>query len=266
MIPCAMSLFLIFLLVATSLQVFTQAFIQPGIIIILNGTSSAGKTTLVAALHAINDTLYVASIDTYMRAHQHGSWETKCIGFYKEISEKAWAGHNVIVDTVLYHNNYTKYDALLKNHDGTSDRQPQPIKLIKILVYCPLDSIVAHVQARNRGTNSLEHRSVHTAFVAFCSLYMLQNCAHDIVIDTIDSSKTKAALHNACRTIHSKSPKYIKKQQKINRKIIHQFKLNSVDKMRLTPKHPWDLIVNTATDTPETIAQNIADFIKSTCG
>ena len=239
--------------------------IQPGIIILLNGTSSAGKTTIAQAFSTIHDTFEVASIDTYTRSHQYGSWKTKCNRFYKEVREKALTGCNVIVDTVLYHNNYQAYDALLK-YDAdhySDDKQAQPIQLIKILVYCPLDALVAHVQQRNNSGNSLEKRTVHKACIAFLTLYTIKNSTHNSVIDTIDSVATQVALQSALKTIHRASHKHLKRQHRMNRKIIRRFHLKASDKIAITPKHPWDLIVNSAINTPEEIAKQIANFIKS---
>lgn len=239
--------------------------IQPGIIILLNGTSSAGKTTIARALHTMYDTFKVASIDTYTRGHQCGSWKTKCNGFYKEVKEKALSGHNVIVDTVLYHNNYEAYDALLKNDAGhhADDKQTQPIQLIKILVYCPLEALFTHVQQRNNSGNSLEKRTMHKACIAFLTLYTIKNSTHNNIIDTIDSAATQTALQSTLKTIHRASHKHLKRQHRMNRKIIRRFHLEASDKIALAPKHPWDLIVNSATNTPEEIAQQIANFIES---
>ena len=241
-------------------QLQAQAANKPGIIILMNGTSSAGKTTLLQALNAIYDTYEAAHIDTYTRKHTHGSWKTKCCGFYKEINETALTGKNVLVDTVLYHDNYEKYEDLLTSNDRNKN---QPIKLIKILVYCSIDSIIDHVCKRNQLPNSLDHRTVHKAFIGFLSLYTIKNATHKTVIDTIDSIQTKIALQKALGTIHPQAHKYLKRQNKMNQKLIHQFNLNKAGKIMISPQHSWDLIVNTSNKTPEEVAQQIADFIES---
>ena len=69
---------------------------KPGMIILLNGTSSAGKTTLSQALHAIYENYEVAHIDNYTRRHNHGSFKTKSHGFYTEIKDVALAGQNIL--------------------------------------------------------------------------------------------------------------------------------------------------------------------------
>jgi len=241
-------------------QLHAQPASKPGTIILLNGTSSAGKTTLLQSLNAIYDTYEAAHIDTYTRMHNHGSWKTKCCNFYTEINETALTGKNVIVDTVLYHDNYAKYEELLTSNIYNKH---QRIKLIKILVYCSIDSLVDHVCKRNQLPNSLDHRTVHKAFIGFLSLYTIKNATHKTLIDTIDSIQTKIALQKAISTIHPQAHKYLKRQNKMNQKIIHQFNLNKSEKIMLAPQHSWDLIVNTSNKTPEEVAQQIANFIQS---
>ncbi len=248
-------IFIIFVIVSQSLFCHAQkrSSNKPGTIILLNGTSSAGKTTLVKELHKIYDTFEVAHIDEYTRTHQCCIFGQNYDGFYKEIHETALAGQNILVDTIFYHKKYAAYDALLKKER----------KLIKILVYCPLDCLLAHVQKRNRSGDSLEYRNVNKAFYAYCCLYKIANSKKDIVIDTMHSAQVKAVLEQALDLISHWSANRIKLQQKTHKKIIKQFKLNMTDNNAITPKHAWDLIVNTAIDTPENIARTIAQFIES---
>jgi uridine kinase len=252
-------IFVMFLPIASKTQPHSQKSNKPGMIILLNGTSSAGKTTLSQALHAIYENYEVAHIDNYTRRHNHGSFKTKSHGFYTEIKDVALAGQNIIVDTILYHDHYAAYDNLLTNRD----QKNKPIKLIKILVYCSIDSIVDHVRKRNQLSNSLDHRTVHQAFIGFLSLYTIKNATRATMIDTIDSIQTKIALQKAMSTIHPQAHKYLKRLAKINQKIIHHLNLNKVEKIKICPQHEWDLIVNTSNQTPEQVAQQIADFIES---
>ncbi len=253
----------LYLIVAIMQPILVFAHLQKsnkaGMIILLNGTSSAGKTTLTQALNAIYENYEVAHIDNYTRRHNQGSFKTKCHGFYTEIKDVALAGQNIIVDTVLYHDHYAAYDDLLTNRD----QKNKPIKLIKILVYCSIDSIVDHVRKRNELSNSLDHRTVHQALIGFLSLYTIKNAKHSTMIDTIDSLQAKIALKKAMSTIHPQAHKYLKRLAKINQKVMHQFNLNKVNKVTIYPQHSWDLIVNTSNQTPEQLAQQIADFIQS---
>jgi predicted AAA+ superfamily ATPase len=227
---------------------------KPGTIILLNGTSSAGKSTLIKALHELYPDFQVASIDEYTKTHQfNGFANLRYNSFYTMIYNQATAGKNILVDTVLYHTRYKKYDAML---------QSPRVQLIKILVYCPVDCLIAHVQQRNKSGNSMEHRTINQAFRAFLGLYTMQTKQHNLVIDTIHSDKMKAALQKSLNVIANWSDKNKKRQRATNKKMVHQFNLDTPHQIFITPSHHWDLIVNTSLNSPEEIAHKISEFIE----
>ena len=228
---------------------------KPGMIILCNGTSSAGKSTLVKALHEMHDDFEVAGIDAYARTHQcNGFANLRYNGFYKMIHKKALAGKNMLVDTVLYHNRYKKYDAML---------QAQGVKLIKVLVYCPVDCLVDHVRKRNLSGDAMEHRTVSQAFRAFLALYTMHKKRKTQIIDTMHSSDMKAAVQKSLDVIARWSNKSKKRQHATNKKMVHQFNLETPHQILIAPCHQWDLIVNTSIDSPHDIAHKIVDFVKS---
>ena len=227
--------------------------IEPGKIILLNGTSSAGKTTLIKALHELYTNFEIASIDEYTKTHQCCGFVTmQHHGFYKMIHQKACAGTTMLVDTVLYHTRYEKYDAML---------QAQGIELIKILVYCPINYLVAHVQKRNLDASAMEHRSFNQAFRAFLGLYTMKTKKYQTLIDTMHSTNIKAALQKTIIAIAKWSEKNKKRQHATNAKIARTFNLKKSHKIALAPKHHWDLIVTTGINPIENIASTISEFI-----
>jgi chloramphenicol 3-O-phosphotransferase len=223
--------------------------VKPGMIILLHGTSSAGKSTLVAALQKIYPTFCIMDWDTYMRTHNKKSY----IQFYQKIKKESEQGKNILVDTVLYHKKYSTYTRLLQ----------EQAQLIKILVYCPLDTLIAHVIKRNQIHDYLEHRSISIAFKAFASLYKEKRSKKDPIIDIIDSSTMLKALEKSQNVVENWSKKDRKNQSKINKKLIRRFNLTKSHELWLTPKHSWDLIINISLDTPENIALAIKKFIES---
>lgn len=227
---------------------------KPGMIILCNGTSSAGKSTLVKALHELyEDDFEIAGIDAYAQTHQfNGFANLRYHRFYKMIHKKALAGQNMLVDTVLYHNRYKKYDAMLCA-DG--------IQLIKILVYCPVDCLVDHVRKRNLNGNAMEHRTVSQAFRAFLALYTMHKKGKTQIIDTMHSSEMKAAVEQSLDVIARWSEKSKKRQHITNKKMVHKFDLDTPHQIFITPAHRWDLIVNTGINSPYEIAQQIAKFV-----
>ncbi len=230
---------------------------QPGIIILCNGTSSAGKTTLVKALHELYPEFEVFGIDAYTRTHQDlfKSWRYQ--NFYSLIYESARAGNNVLVDTVMYHRNHKKYSNML-----SADH----VRLVKVLVYCPLDCLVAHVQKRNRSGDVLELRNVNQAFCAFLGLYTIKDCSQHPVIDTMQSSQMKAALAKALATMSKSATKKYKLLEKTNRKVTEKFDLSNRSTIAIAPEHQWDLIVNTGIDNPQEVARQIYEFVEGKYG
>jgi len=222
------------------------------IIIVLNGTSSAGKTTLSNALKKIDPSYEIARIDDYTRKHMYLWWNTKAHNFYQEVYDLALTGKNIIVDTVLYHKNMRAYDKQL---------QTGCTKIIKILVYCPLDCIIAHVLKRNQSGNAFEHRNINQAFKSFLSLYTLEKHGHKDIIESCNSSTMKAALEKALQVMHNRSSKHVKRQEKTNKLLTCQFDLEKPHQINIAPQHSWDLLVNTAHKTPEELAQQILDFV-----
>lgn len=227
---------------------------KTGTIIVCNGTSSAGKTTLIKALHAMYDNFEIASLDEYTKTHQfNGFTDLRYHHFYDMINSKAAAGKNILVDTVLYHKNYKKYDAMLKNHG---------VRLIKILVYCPLDCLIVHVQKRNQNGNPMEHRTINQAFRAFLALYTIQTHKNKNCIDTMHSQDVCNALKQSMHVIAKWSNKQKKRQKKINKKMAHHYHLDTPHTIFLAPAHPWDLVVNTSLQSTEIIAELIAKCIQ----
>lgn len=227
---------------------------NPYLIVLLNGTSSAGKSTIVKALQLLDPEFQVASIDEYTKTHQfNGFTNLRYNSFYKMICNQAKDGHKMLVDTVLYHTRYKKYDAML---------QAPGVQLIKILVYCPIDALIAHVQQRNKSGSVMEHRSINQAFRAFLGLYTMQRKKQSLVIDTLHSNQMKAVLQKSLQVIARWSDKNKKRQRATNKKMVHQFDLDTPHQILLAPSHDWDLIVNTFVDSPEVIAHKILKFIE----
>ena len=220
----------------------SKSNIQPGIVILLNGTSSAGKSTLVKELQKIyNHTLYVASIDDFMMTREGCHPKTRYPNFYNHIKEMALSGKNVLVDTVQYQREYERYDEILK-----------PCNVIKILVYCPLSALIMHVQKRNQLQDPRERRTIGAAFEQFLTLYKTKSSKKDIIIDQITTSKIKEALMKA--QIMSKNLPWRKyrKQNKINRNFTKVFNLETSSyTIGLTTRQKWNFVINTGIDLPE---------------
>ncbi|MBV8661136.1 MAG: hypothetical protein JO129_03255 [Candidatus Dependentiae bacterium] len=227
---------------------------KSGVVILLNGTSSAGKSTLVKELQKIyNYTLYVASIDDFMMTREGYNPKTRYPNFYNHIKEMALSGKNIVVDTVQYQREYERYDEIL-----------EPCNVIKILVYCPLSALIVHVQKRNQLNDPRERRTIHAAFEQFLSLYKTKSSKKDIVIDQITTSKIKDALAKAEVMAKTLSWRKCRKQYKTNRHITKEFNLTTSScEIALTPRQKWDFVINTGIDLPENVALKVYNFVES---
>jgi chloramphenicol 3-O phosphotransferase len=114
-----------------------------GIIVLLNGVSSSGKTTLSKNLQdKFNEVFYLFSSDTFCEMihekyldfnHPEYVYQTLSL-FRKVIKLYSDEGENVIVDTAMLenpgHNLYKEYKNLLTNN---------PVVLVKVI--CPIEEL-----------------------------------------------------------------------------------------------------------------------------
>ncbi len=132
---------------------------QPGHIIFLNGTSSAGKTTIARALQDTLETAYMrASLDDFFNLYPEKLLQPKneeeaqvfmrlipqvVSGFHRSIAAFASTGNNVIVDHVLEEEVWLKECvAAWEDYD-----------VLFVGVKCPLD--VAEQREKDRGDRSI---------------------------------------------------------------------------------------------------------------
>jgi len=125
------------------LQINLEKSMEKGIIILLNGVSSSGKTTLSRDLqNKFNEIYYLLSSDTFCEMihekyldynHPEHVFQT-CSLFRKVIKLYSDEGENVIVDTAMLenpkHNLYEDYKSLLINN---------PVVFVKVI--CPLEEL-----------------------------------------------------------------------------------------------------------------------------
>jgi chloramphenicol 3-O-phosphotransferase len=235
---------------------------QPGLIVLFNGTSSAGKTSIVKELQKIHgDSCLVISsddfIDTYLDEHPAPDDtvpQEECLefyiklydSFYQHAKDRAHSGRNVFVDTIRFDDDHERYSAIL---DGS--------KLIKVLVYCPLSMIFKRVAQRNSSGGPKEQRQAFYAFDQFLYSYKLQKFEHEKVIDRIKSSDLLDALKRARLdagedTLNNKL---------VYDKLVEKFKLTTLNEVILVPEFQYDIIINSNNHTPQEIAELITRYV-----
>lgn len=274
--------------IVTSLMyiVIKRSSPKAGTVVILNGTSSAGKTSIINELKKIYGTAYaVIDIDTFTGSYTAShpiseqlesedldekakkSWlkdyqRTFVDSFYTLIRDEALKGYNVLVDTVPVLENareeYEQVSRILKD-----------VKTIRVLLYCPLDITLARVEQRNLTGIPEERREVTPPIRQYRSLYKPQESESEQVLDTISSKDMKQLLRSAINSSMKALPEELKDKVAEVAKVledgykefVQQFKLDELEEVAVVSKQPHDLILN-CRHTPIELAQKIAEFLK----
>lgn len=249
---------------------------QIGTVVLLNGTSSAGKTSIMYELQKIyGDAYQIVLLDDFIRLYvlEHPEaidssiakdalqkhWDALFTLFYQHINTLIVSGKNVFVDTLEYQDEYELHTLLLAQ-----------TRIITILVYCPPHVIVEHVEKRNQSGDEREQRAIGQAFRQFAEFYRVKESAEDVVIDRINTVLIKNALDKAKEEIdldvqHAPSDVALEKAMKNDQFYLHfvqRFTLDEQQEIALVPTCSWDLIVNASVDTPWEIAQKIVAYLE----
>jgi chloramphenicol 3-O phosphotransferase len=159
-------------------------------IIVLNGTSSSGKSSLARALQArMAAPIQHLQLDAFRRMEPNDYWEAwheqdpelvalkhagLCRAMHAALSEYARHGLDVIFDTVLWHREDWRY--LLEDLDGL------PVYLVGVT--CELEELARREQARGdreAGLAAGQFKAIHTGKV------------YDFQVDTTTSSTEQCA-------------------------------------------------------------------------
>lgn len=252
--------------VKNDLQI-TQTAAKSGAIIVLNGTSSAGKSAIADELQSLyGNRCRVIKLDDFeafyvvknpiiafsgpRKYFTPERLEKRWHDFYSYAKKLALSGYHVFVDTLRFDEDYAKYTTLLGND-----------QVFKVLVYCPLDVIVDRVKQRSK--NKLERRTVAPAVRQFSGIYKLQKQADELIIDSIQSDRMLYALDTAIKELKGmKTP--VEERERLRHEFVDQFKLNALKKVVLTPKNQWwDFFVNSGSHSPHDLALMISGYLKT---
>lgn len=258
-----------------------------GMLILLNGTSSSGKSAILDSFHKRNPIFKIFKVDDYYPTqvlkkakelgwgqHEgvepwvylanyveqktgHPNFDTQVRAYlfhetspmYQEAHKALRSGHKIIMDTVFeYDPEYERFSDFFKE-----------INCFRVLVYCPLDVLIERVQTRNRSGKKEEVRTAVQSFEQFPALYKLQEHESEPVVDVISSDSIKSALDAAIQElVVQKIPeKYMQPLQDFKQIFIKQFKLDELTVIKLVARHHYDLILNSAAHTPEELAELI---------
>ena len=229
---------------------------KSGMIVLLNGTSSAGKSSIVNELQEIyGNNFTVVSLDGFMSTYEKDNYDEFFDDFYKHVKNLSKNHNKVLVDTVEYEAQHEQFGAILSGN------------LVKILVYCPLDDIAQRVKKRKQSQDEAEHRSVRQAFEQFLGLYKKQSQSDELVIDKIYTSSIKKLLpkiKEECNGLDLSVDERVERYDKIIQAAQEIFNFNDHRKIKIVPQQNcWDLIINSGINSPAQSAYEISAFLEA---
>ncbi len=155
--------------------------LQAGKVIVLNGTSSSGKTTLAKAFQSISSQQYLhCSLDAFRNltppiiAANSTNFPKLKLAMAKSIKALAETGHNVIVDTVL----------LGKTNGQQLKTELEGLECVFVKVECSSDQLNKREQARG-------NRRIGLAESQFIIIH--ERVAYDFEINTYKSTSLECA-------------------------------------------------------------------------
>lgn len=285
-------LFVIILAIGCALVVYKQFFKvkHMGSVILLHGTSSAGKSALLQELQKLNGQVVIFKIDDWFpgaltdKAIELGWTEetgihpwfylhqymvektgevffdtelrdalfTDASSFYQPVMNAVQDGKIAMVDTVL------ESDMWHKEFDDYFASVPT----FKVLVYCPLHEIVKRVAERNKK-GDVEKRTTFQSFEQFSAIYGLHNGGTQAV-DTVSSYVLLRALDDAIDelVVEGVPAAYVPKLELFKQKFIEHYGLHDEDHpIELVALHHYDLILNSGLYDASMLAQQLQQLL-----
>ena len=247
-------------------------------IILLNGVSSSGKSSLARALKtALDAPTIIMGIDQYMRdeiarksaemnhpvqtdnwwhamqallpympAEEKDDYFNNCLRrFYQEIKEHRLADNYVIVDMVLE-----------DTHDFFEILDDQPI--LMILVYAPLHAVLKNLESRNASNIAHEVRVFASALSQYAKLF---RPAHDDepALDTLQLEDFLIF----CNYLRKEGYWNEEKLRTFEQQFKSEFFNNSKPTVNIAPRLEYDLIVYTHQNSPQQCAESIKKLVRS---
>jgi len=158
-----------------------------GNVIVLNGTSSSGKTTLARELQSQCSEVYLlCSLDAFWDMTPYSipagsnNFPNMKLALAKSVRALAETGHNVIVDVVF--SGQKTYIELTKELDGLN------FKIVK--VECPLDELAKREIARGDreiGLAKMQYENIHEGVIYDLNVNTLVNSPEQCAQKVIDS-------------------------------------------------------------------------------
>jgi chloramphenicol 3-O-phosphotransferase len=219
----------------------------PGNIVLFNGTSSAGKSSLAEAMVEESKTKYeVVSFDDFLHSYR-GKQQDFLPSLYRHVKEESEAGKNVIIDTVEFDRAYDKYCAILDCP-----------KVVKAIVYCPLQDILKRIERRNNSGVPNSRRPVLLSYQQFLEMYKPQTAPDELVVEKTSTGVMRAALVEAGKKANNP-----KQYEALYRNYVNVFGIDLDREITIVPHGKYDLVLHTRAKTKKENVRLVEDYLRS---
>lgn len=262
------TIILIFTAIAVTIFAYLIYKPKPGRVIVLDGTSTSGKTSIVKHLMPILGTSYKkVAIDDFVTEVflEQEKLQRSEKEFLKRIHERSGdmydtirtlinSGKNVLVDTVI------------SGLEGEKDRKHffeklNGLNVFLVLVYCPLNVLAERINKRNekalKENNQKDTRSRSVALV-FDDMYKTQESNNEVILGKLSHKDIELAYSNPNNELGETSKSF----KQIKQNLISHFKLKDKETVNITPQLVYDCIVDTSKNNPKKCAQQVKNCFK----
>ncbi len=240
-----------------------------GHVIVLDGTSTAGKSSIIKyLLPMLGNSYEKVAIDDFVtpvfleqgkqqrsekeflqRIHEVSG------GMYNKIRKLISEGKNVLVDTVI------------SGLEGEKDREHffeklNGLKVFLVLVYCPLNVLAERINKRNekalKENKPKDTRSRSVALV-FDDMYKAQQSDNEVILGQLSRKDIELAYSNPKNELGETAEAF----KQIKQNLISHFKLENKKVVNITSQLVYDCVVDTSKNNPEECAQQIKNCLKT---
>ena len=229
---------------------------EPGQIVLFNGTSSAGKSSLAEVVVRDSETKFeVVSFDDFHRSYRKEhriahfnaqQYQDFLVSLYRHARAQSEAGRNIIIDTVEFELGYDKYCEILNCSN-----------VVKVVVFCPLDQILQRIDRRNRAGDPAGRRPVLLAFQQFLQMYRLQTLPDELVVERTSTVRIRTALVEA-----GKKARNPKQYEALYKQYVAAFGIDRDQDIVIVPRRKYDLVLNTRAMSKKENVRILQDYMK----
>lgn len=264
-----------------------------GSVILLNGTSSAGKTSISQELIKILPENWVAiSLDDVMipafiaegkrlgfitdemsLEQQYAQVAEHRSAIYVEFDRTNWVQPLRMLNNLVRQTALSGKSVVFDNILGTLDDSDvadfydsmQGIEVYSVLVYCSPAYLVHHVITRNHGASFGENRNILNPLKQFCCLYTTQDIQTVDSITSLSNKEVEYALHAAADHLFLTKPASDIHESIGNVRANYRATFTGLEHdatLYVASRLPHDFVVRCDVYTPKQCAHRICNFLQ----